>query len=540
MVISSSNFLRGAKNRYHPRSYKRILCVFPRYVPSFGTFQYAYPLIPGVRAFMPPQGILTVANYLPREWEVRFVDENIQPAKEADFLWADAVFISGMHVQREEICSINARAHRYGKVTVLGGPSVSACPEYYPEVDILHIGELGDGTDALIAYLDSSLHRPPQQVRFTTTRRLPLTEFPSPAYHKAPMRRYFLGSLQFSSGCPFQCEFCDIPELYGRNPRLKSPEQVLQELETMIASGGPGAVYFVDDNFIANPRATRHLLQHLIEWQKKRGYPVEFAGEATLNIAQFPDILEKMREAYFTTLFCGIETPEVQALQAIHKEQNLRLPILEAVRILNSYGIEVVSGIILGLDTDTLETPDHIIRFIHQSQIPMLTINLLYALPKTPLYRRLAREDRLIEDPYRASNVKFLLPYETVLGMWRRIIAEVYHPDRLLQRFAYQTRNTYPNRITPPRHVRLSQVLFGLRILARVLLKVGFASSYRRSFWKIAGPLLREGRIEEVIHIGLVSYHLLRFAQDCLDGSAEACFYADPSRSAFSIVGQSR
>ena len=205
--------------------------------------------------------------------------------------------------------------------------------------------------------------------------------------------------MQFSSGCPYRCEFCDIPALYGRQPRLKTPEQILAELDAMLDAGIAGAVYFVDDNFIGNKKAARELLPHLIAWQKRRGYPIEFSCEATLNIAQCPDILAMMREACFYTVFCGIETPELGALDAMRKSHNRVMPLLDAVATINSYGIEVVSGIILGLDTDTAATGASLIEFIDRSHIPMLTINLLQALPKTPLWDRLAASGRLSFDP---------------------------------------------------------------------------------------------------------------------------------------------
>ncbi|MBV9245183.1 MAG: cobalamin-dependent protein, partial [Methylobacteriaceae bacterium] len=210
---------------------RRILCVFPAYTPSFGTFAHAYPLMDGVRAFMPPQGLLVIAAYLPARWQVRFVDENIAPAPPADFEWADVVFVSGMHVQAPRIRDIHARAKAHGKTTALGGSSVSSAPEMYPEFDYVHIGELGDATDRLIALIDADTTPPPGQVRLETADRLALSDFPLPAYDAIPQKRYLLGSLQFSSGCPYRCEFCDIPALYGRQPRLKTPEQLLAELD---------------------------------------------------------------------------------------------------------------------------------------------------------------------------------------------------------------------------------------------------------------------------------------------------------------------
>ncbi|MCM1982172.1 B12-binding domain-containing radical SAM protein [Lyngbya confervoides] len=526
---------------YQPKNKRKILCVFPQYGKSFGTFYHSYPLTDGVKAFMPPQGILLVASYLPQSWEVRLVDENIQPATAADYRWADVVITSGMHIQRPQINAINRIAHQYGKLTVVGGPSVSACPEYYPEFDILRMGELGDADDALIELIDTSLDRPSQQLRLVTQERLPLQEFPTPAYHHIDLGNYYLGSIQFSSGCPFRCEFCDIPELYGRNPRLKSPDQVIAELEAMLKAGRVGAVYFVDDNFIGNRRAVMELLPRLIEWQKSRGYPLQFACEATLNIAQSPKLLEMMREAYFTTIFCGIETPETDALQSISKDQNLSMPILDAVKILNSYGLEVVSGIIIGFDTDTLETGDRILEFIRASNIPILTINLLYALPKTPLWRRLEEEGRLVlEDETRESNVDFLLPYNQVVAMWQRCITEAYSPEFLYERFAYNILNTYNKRIKAPNskaRLNWANIKRGLTILGKILIKVGLFGNYRRTFWKLIWPALKEGRIQSVIHVGLVGHHLITFAQECGTNRESASFYSQKIRKKQAIEG---
>ena len=193
------------------------------------------------------------------------------------------------------------------------------------------------------------------------------------------------------------------------------------------------------------------LLPHLIEWQKKTGYVVRLSCEATLNIAKRPEILSGMREAFFGTIFCGIETPDPVALKAMHKDHNMMVPIMEAIKTLNNYGMEVVSGIILGLDTDKPETGQHLLEFIDASQIPLLTINLLQALPQTPLWDRLKRENRLIEDEGRESPMSISrLPYDDVVKMWRACMKDAYQPGKLLERYEYQIRETYPHRITPP------------------------------------------------------------------------------------------
>ena len=516
---------------------RRILCVFPAYAPSFGTFSHAYHLFGRVRAFMPPQGLLLIAAYLPEQWPVRFIDENIRPASAAELAWADVVFVSGMHIQAPQIHDIARRAKAAGKVTALGGPSVSSAPEMYPDFDYLHVGELGDGTDRLLACLDESCAPPPRQVRCETIERSPLSDFPVPAYHLIRLDRYLLGSVQFSSGCPYRCEFCDIPALYGRQPRLKTPQQLCDELDAMLAQGAyPSFVYFVDDNFIGNRKATREMLPHLIEWQRKRGHPLRFACEATLNLAKQHEILALMREAEFQTVFVGIETPEVDALRHMRKEQNASLPILEAIGTLNSYGLEVTSGIILGLDTDTADTEARLKAFIDASNVPILTINLLQALPKTPLWDRLKRDGRIVaDDTGLESNVRFLRPYDEVVAMWRRCIAHAYTPERLFDRLAYQVEETYANRLVGPVRGKLTwnNLSLALVLAFNIAWRIGVSSDYRHWFWKAALPALRRGQIDAALSMGVVGHHMIKFSREALRGEQNASFYsAQPRRSA--------
>jgi radical SAM superfamily enzyme YgiQ (UPF0313 family) len=523
------------------RNKRRILCVFPRYTPSFGTFNHAYRLMRGVRAFMPPQGLLLIAAYLPAAWEVRFIDENIRPATAAELAWGDVVMVSAMHIQAPQVRDIHARAKAAGKITVLGGPSVSAAPEMYPEIDYLHLGELGDGTDALIARLDESVEPPAAQVCFKTEVRLPLSEFPIPAYDLIPLKSYLLCSVQFSSGCPYRCEFCDIPGLYGRQPRLKTPQQITAELDAMRRqSGAPTSVYFVDDNFIGNKKATREMLPHLVEWQKQNAYPVLFACEATLNIAKQTEVLELMRDAQFVGLFVGIETPEADALKAMRKEQNVTLPMLESIKTLNDYGLEVTSGIILGLDTDSDDTESRLIDFIELSKIPLLTINLLQALPKTPLWDRLARDQRLVEDQTRESNVVFLRPYDEVVAMWRRAIAYANDPERLFDRFWHQVDRTYVNRKLAPARGKLTFAnLSGAAVLAfRILWYLVIRSDYRRPFLRAARHAFKRRQYDAMFGIAFIGYHLIEFTREALRGEQNASFYSQARKDVEPAAGE--
>ena len=392
---------------------------------------------------------------------------------------------------------------------------------------------MGDATDALIARLDENVDRATRQIQFQTKQRLPLTEFPVPAYNKIPLGRYLLGTLQFSSGCPYTCEFCDIPGLYGRQPRMKTPEQIVAELDFIFSQPNPPTtLYFVDDNFIGNRKATKEMLPHLVEWQKKNHYPVLFACEATLNIAKQTEILELMREANFTGMFVGIETPEAGALDAMKKGHNNKVPMLDSIRTLNSYGIEITSGIIVGLDTDSADTEQRLKDFIDVSQIPMLTINLLQALPKTPLWDRLKRDGRLSDDAARESNVVFLRPHEEVVEMWRRSIAYANDPEKLFERFHYQVEATYVNRKVPPAKGKLTwnNLRNGAVMAWRVVLYLLILSDFRKPFLRMARHALKRGQIDGMMGAAFMSYHLIQFTREALRGDQNASYYSAKKR----------
>jgi radical SAM superfamily enzyme YgiQ (UPF0313 family) len=290
-----------------------------------------------------------------------------------------------------------------------------------------------------------------------------------------------------------------------------------------------GSVYFVDDNFIGNRKAAVDLLPHLIEWQKKTGYVIRLACEATLNIAKRPEILAKMREAFFVTIFCGIETPDPDALKAMQKDHNMMVPILEGVHTINSYGMEVVSGIIMGLDTDKPETGEALLAFVDESRIPLLTINLLQALPKTPLWDRLERENRLNHDETRDSNVDFLLPYDQVVSAWRKCMEVAYQPEKLYARYQYQVDYTYANRLKVPvtaEQKSWGNIKRGLIMLGNIFWKVGVLGDYRKVFWKFALSRLWHGDIEGLISSALIAHHLIMFARAASVGQQNASNYS--------------
>jgi radical SAM superfamily enzyme YgiQ (UPF0313 family) len=324
---------------------------------------------------------------------------------------------------------------------------------------------------------------------------------------------------------------------------MKTPQQIVAELDYIFSQPNPPAtLYFVDDNFIGNRKAAKEMLPHLVEWQQRNSYPVMFACEATLNIAKQTEILELMKEANFVGMFVGIETPEADALKAMRKGHNNAVPLLDSIKTLNNYGIEITSGIIIGLDTDTADTEQRLKDFIELSNIPMLTINLLQALPKTPLWDRLQRGGRLSHDEARESNVVFLRPHDEVVAMWRRSIAYANDPEKLFERFRHQVDATYANRkITPAKGKITWPNLRGGAVLAwRTLIYVCLLSDFRKPFWRMAKYALRRGQIDGLLGAAFMGYHLIEFTREALRGDQNASYYSAKKRAAPMAVDRPR
>ncbi|MGE0791890.1 MAG: B12-binding domain-containing radical SAM protein [Sandaracinaceae bacterium] len=515
---------------------ERILLVYPRFTRNnLLGFEHMMPLFPGKKAVLPPLGLLELgALFLGEGYEVRFVDENVGELTENDWRWADLVGVSGMHPQRPRIQAILDQAHARGLRTMIGGPSASICPEYYPTADAVHVGEIGDGTDALLAWIRSlsatrtngTAERTPQ-VKFVTENKTDLEDLPLPALELIDVNAYFIMPLQFSVGCPYTCEFCDIPAIYGRIARVKSAERVVTEMQQFYDHGFVGTVLFVDDNLIANKKALRKMLPGLAAWQEEHQYPYPLTSEATINLSREPEILELLQAARFTHMFVGVESPDPSTLKDISKKQNTQDPIVDSIRILNSYGLEVIMGMILGFDTDTEKTGDAVREFIRESNVPIVYFNLLAALPKTALWDRLEKEGRIItggEDATRSdelmtcmtSNVKFKLPLETVQQMLRDTVSDVYSPKETYRRFRWNAENVYGKQIqgVPPTKTRAQQLFaarFAIGTLTNVIGKLGVVSRDRGHFWRFVADiavLKAKGDIESFLEV------LLRCAPD--------------------------
>ncbi len=379
----------------------RLLLVNPRFPESFWSFRWALEkVLPDKRALNPPLGLATVAALCPSHWEVRIVDENVEPVPlEPE---ADVVGVCGMAVQFGRQQELLAYYRQQGYFVVAGGSYASLCPERYDRLaDSVIAGE----SEYIWPRFCDDFERAVPLPLYHETGVVDLSHSPAPRFDLLKLDQYTSVSMQFSRGCPYRCDFCDIIVMFGRKPRTKNVEQIGKELDVLRAHG-VSSVFFVDDNLIGNKKVAKSLLRFLIDYQRANNYAFHFGTEASLNIAEDDELLELFREANFTWVFIGIESPDEDSLKETHKTQNTRGDILSSVQTIYRNGIDVLAGFIVGFDNDTLETFDRQYRFITASGIQVAMVGLLTALPRTPLYRRLEEEGRLIPDRDSGDNTK--------------------------------------------------------------------------------------------------------------------------------------
>jgi len=465
----------------------RILLVHARFPATYWSFQYALP-ITGKKATMPPLGLATVAAHLPADWELRLVDMNIEALDDADLRWADAVLVGGMLVQADSMREVIDRAAALGVRTVAGGPAPSAVPDQFDTADVVFGGEVEGRSAELVAAITA-----PGRVRVPMDRdALPdITRSPLPRVDLYKADAYMSMNLQYSRGCPFHCEFCDVVQLFGNRPRVKQPSQVIAELEALLAQGWHGSVFVVDDNFVGNMKEVKRLLPELTAWQEAHGFPFELYTEASLNLARDPALVAGMVAAGFTSVFLGIETPSTAALAQVGKMQNLRLDINDAIDRLSRAGLEVMAGFIVGFDSDGPEAFAAQLEFLADAPIPFAMLGILHALPDTAMWRRLAREGRLrglgtAGDPFGRPNFDPTMDERTLLAGYADLLARIYTPEAYLRRcLAYLERT--PAGGTAGTHVHFDRV----RMLHRAIWQVGVRSPRRGHFWKLIAAALR-------------------------------------------------
>lgn len=490
----------------------RILLVYPEFPLTYWGFQYGLPLA-GKRANLPPLGLATVAALLPADWPMRLVDLNVEPLTDADLRWADVVLTGGMRVQIPSTKGILQRARAVGKRTVVGGPALSTDPALFPDADVRISGEVEGMVERLIELITSdertSVVAPPFPA---------ITQSPVPRFDLLKLGAYGAIGIQYSRGCPFNCEFCDIIGLFGRTPRVKSAAQVIAEFEALLALGHRDAVFVVDDNFIGNQKAASELLPQLTAWQQARGYPFNLATEASVNLAARPKLLDAMVAAGFSQVFLGIETPSIEALSAANKGQNLRMSATEAIDRISRVGIEVMGGFIVGFDSDTHAIFDAQRALILDSPVPLAMVGLLMALPKTALFDRLEKEGRLRAtgsgdegDQFGRANFDPAMDELVLLEGYAALLASVYTAD------AYYARvDAFLEQSVPLPGGGRKVHLDDLATLARVVWGIGIKSPRRRHFWRLLGRTAtrRREKIAWMMARVIVGEHMIRYTEE--------------------------
>ncbi len=414
---------------------KNILMVYPESPLTYWSFKYSLKFI-NKKAPMPPLGLLTVAALLPQEYNIRLVDMNVEPLLDKDIEWADIVFISAMIVQKKSFAEIVQRCNNAAVPVAAGGPYPSSSHASIHGVDYFILDE---GEVTVPQFIRDYEAGTPGHI-YRAEVKPDLSMSPVPRYDLINVNNYASMAIQYSRGCPFSCEFCDIIEMFGRKPRVKPVERFMAEMDSLHSKGYRGSVFIVDDNFIGNTGEVRVLLKAIALWQEKHSYPFTFYTESSINLAAEDEILDLMVRCCFSMVFLGIETPDENTLAAINKGQNVRFNIFDSIKKIQSRGIEVTSGFIVGFDTDTEDIFQRQVDFIQRAGIPMAMIGILTALPGTRLYRRLADEGRLLDESSGNNTNRFELNFVPVMDKarlvagYKKVLREIYTPAKYFER----------------------------------------------------------------------------------------------------------
>jgi radical SAM superfamily enzyme YgiQ (UPF0313 family) len=499
----------------------KVLMVWPSFPPSFWGFEGVLQMIPE-RAMTPPLGLITVAALCPAPWQIRLIDHAFQELRDEDLKWADLVMVSAMHAQRADALEVLRRARELGRRTFVGGPWASTDPDAVLLVaDHVMVGEAEEAFPGIAAALENGTAR----ALYRIVDKPDMTRSPVPRFDLLHRNEYTSMPIQFSRGCPFQCEFCDIITIYGRRPRAKTPQQVMHELDVLYKLGWRNEVFIVDDNFIGNHRQALQLSRELIEWQKVHQQPFSFYTEASLNLAAQPELMDAMVEANFMYVFIGIETPSAEALKESRKFQNLRSKDnVEQVRIIQEKGLWVLAGFIVGFDSDDETIFARQLEFIDLTAIPWAMAGILMAPPTTALFDRMKREGRLIEDSpsttqFGLPNFRTILPLPILLRGLCTLLQGLYQPDAFFERSYNSLKVWNPKPTQKPPNLGMT---YNLRVLFSSMWCQGMRSSYRRSYWKFLFRMVSSyWRSPAKIWLGftmlLSAHHFVLYSKEVID-----------------------
>jgi len=471
-----------------------------------------------------PLGLMTVAALLPQHWEFKLVDENVEELTGKHFEWADIVCTGGMLPQQNGMLKIIERAHLAGLPVVVGGPDPTAQPGIYKDADYLVTRE-GELT---IPMFLKDLQKGVRKGVYVNDKMADMTTSPIPRYDLIDFKNYIHVGLQYSRGCPFICEFCDIIELYGRKPRTKTTEQVLAELDTLYKLGYRGHVDFVDDNFIGNKNNVKKALPEIYRWSKERGFPFYFTTEASINLADDDALLQMMKDCDFRFVFIGIETPDDDLLVEMGKRQNVNKPVKESILKIYRHGMVVNGGFIMGFDNEKEDIADRMIEFIQDTGITLTMLGTLYALPNTQLTRRLKKEGRLFEEGSNpdedtgidqlTSGLNFLTvrPRLEILQDYARVVEYIYEPKRYFERVIYTALNIRVDYRFKP---TLKESLSYFMSFVRVTRKLGFNSVTGGHYWKMIFTTLFNNikGIEAAVNLAAMYIHFHKQSKFIVD-----------------------
>jgi len=459
----------------------KALLLYPEFPTTFWSFKYALKFV-SKKSSHPPLGLITVAAMLPEDWEIKLVDLNVNSLKDKDIQWADMVFISAMSIQRESVNHLITRIKSKNKKIVAGGPLFTEEPEAYEHVDHLVLNEAERTLPCFLEDLEEGKLK----------RRYSSTEFPDmsksvlPAYHLLNKKKYAVMSLQLTRGCPYNCDFCEITTLFGKKMRIKSSENILKELNLIYENGWRGEVFFVDDNFIGNRRFLKNdLLPKLIKWMQARKYPYKFITEASINLADDDILMGQMVKSGFSTVFVGIETPDEDSLKECSKFQNNNRDLIETVHRIQDRGLIVMGGFIVGFDNDKPSIFQRQIDFIQHSGIISAMVGLLNAPPKTKLYERLLKENRIIST-FTGNNTDLSINFipkmnlEDLKNGYQKLLKGIYSSKPYYQRV-----KGFLSRYQKNIHVRKRFTYTDIKALFKSIFILGFFRKGRRYYWKL-------------------------------------------------------